>query len=90
MARVGQSRKRDANEGEIVKALRKVGAAVIRISEKGAPDLLVFHRGVVHLLEVKSRLGRATLAQGETSAQGWPVVTVRTVDDGLRAVGVLK
>jgi hypothetical protein len=90
LMRVGQNRKRDANEAEIVSALRKVGASVIRISEKGAPDLLVFHRGAVHLLEVKSRLGGATTAQDATSAQGWPVVTVRTVDDGLRAVGAIR
>jgi Holliday junction resolvase len=89
MARVGQARKRDLNEKPIVDALRKVGASVIRISEKGAPDLLVFYRGVVSLLEVKGRLGTATAAQDATKAQGWPVVTVRTVDDGLRAVGAI-
>lgn len=88
--RVGQARKRDANEAEIVKALRKVGASVIRISEKGAPDLVVFYRGIVSLLEVKSRLGAATMAQDATKAQGWPVVTVRSVDDGLRAVGAIR
>lgn len=87
--RVGQARKRDANERPIVDALRKVGALVIRISEKGAPDLLVLYRQRVFLIEVKAPKGRATLAQDKTSEQGWPVVTARTEDAALRAVGAI-
>jgi len=90
MARVGQARRRDSNEKAIVAALRKVGASVIRISEKGAPDLLVFYRGTVFLIEVKTAKGRATIAQGETSAVGWPVVTARTEEAALRAVGAIR
>ncbi len=89
MRRVGQSRRRDLTEPAIVQALRKAGALVIRISEKGAPDLLCFYRGKVVLLECKSRLGQATLAQDETSQAGWPVVTVRDAIAALKAVGAL-
>jgi len=78
--------RRDRNEESIVKALRQVGALVIRISEKGAPDLLVLHRQRVILLEIKTKQGRATLAQEETSRQGWPVLTVRSIDDALWAI----
>ena len=77
-------------EPAIVKALRKVGALVIRISEKGAPDLLCFYRGAVFLLECKGRLGRATEAQDVTSQQGWPVVTVRDEESALEAIGAIR
>lgn len=88
MARVGQNRKRDANEPAVVLALRQVGAQVIRISEPGAPDLLVLYRGDLFVLEVKSRLGRATKAQERRSAAGWPVFLVRTPEGALRAIGL--
>lgn len=45
---------RDANEGAIVAALREAGAAVA-IMAPPMPDLLVEHRGVKLLLEVKDR-----------------------------------
>ena len=86
--RVGQNRKRDANEAPIVAALRRCGAQVIRISERGAPDLLVLFRGRLFVLEVKSRLGDLTLAQEQVTAQGWPVWVVRSSDDALHAIGV--
>lgn len=84
MRRVGQSRRRDQNEGEIVDALRAVGAHVTPISGKGAPDLLVRFRGIVVGLEVKTGKGRRTAAQEVTA---WPVV--RNVEDALSAIGVL-
>jgi len=86
MRRVGQSRRRDSNEASIVKELRQVGELVIRISEKGAPDLLCFHRGRVIRLEVKTKAGKATEAQEASSALGWPVQTVRSIDDALFAI----
>ena len=45
----------DANQTEIVKALRKFGASVQSLAStgKGCPDLLVGFRGVNWLLEVK-------------------------------------
>jgi hypothetical protein len=41
MPRVGQTRKRDANEAQIVAALRRCGAQVLRLGSPDAPDLLV-------------------------------------------------
>ncbi len=76
--RVGQARKRDANETAIVQALRAIGAKVRHISAPGMPDLLVLYRGAISLLEVKGATGSATLAQEQLSAEGWPVVVVRT------------
>ncbi len=81
--RVGQIRKRDANEKPITKALEAVGAHVTKISGKGAPDLLVRHRGQLWAFEVKGPKGHQTEAQTETD---WPIV--RSVDEALRAIGV--
>lgn len=47
------ARKRDANEGEVVKALLAVGAHVAKLDGSGIPDLLVLYQGQLHLLEVK-------------------------------------
>jgi Holliday junction resolvase len=85
--RVGQSRKRDANEAAIVAALERVGARVMRISQAGAPDLVVCAKGQLFALEVKSATGTPTKAQA-AQFQGWPIVTVRSVEDALAAIGV--
>lgn len=63
MARVGQARKRDANEDAIVKALEARGVLVLRVSGKGCPDLFVCFQGRWHALEVKGKGGRLTPAQ---------------------------
>lgn len=58
-------RRTDANQREIVAALRAVGAEVISLHTvgRGVPDLLVLHRGRVWLLECKSVHGRVEPAQ---------------------------
>lgn len=82
---MGQARKRDANEAPIVQALEAIGVKVKRISEKGFADLVCWHpRCGVRLLEVKGPKGRATTAQYVALAEGWPVITVRSIDDALR------
>jgi hypothetical protein len=45
----------DANQAEIVEALRRIGASVqpLHAVGQGCPDLLVGWRGIVSLLEVK-------------------------------------
>jgi Holliday junction resolvase len=52
---VRRAAKIDANQTEIVKALRQVGASVQSLAStgKGCPDLLVGFRGVNWLLEIK-------------------------------------
>ena len=57
------SAKRDANEAAIVKSLEFIGATVTKLSQKGAPDLLVRYRGVWFLVEVKAPGGKLTEAQ---------------------------
>lgn len=48
---------RDKGEGEIVGALRAVGATVVFLSMTDVPDLLVGFRNANYLLEVKNELG---------------------------------
>ena len=87
----------DANQGDIVAALRKVGCEVLSLAAvgKGCPDLLVFYGGIgyrahdshLFLLEVKSAKGKLTPDQVEFH-RDWPVIIVRTQEEALRAVGV--
>lgn len=72
--------KRDANEGPIIAALEACGCLVKRIDVPC--DLLVLHRGVVHLAEVKSRKGRLTRDQ-EAFLASWPVTVLRSVEDAV-------
>lgn len=84
-------RRRDANEADIVKALRRVGAVVELLSMHGAPDLLVGFRGVTYLLEVKTESGHLNKAQTDWARDwgGGCVHVVRTPIEALLAVGAL-
>lgn len=84
----------DANQPEIVAALRKAGALVMSLAPigKGVPDLLCHFRGRFVLIEVKN----PDKLQGKklylTPAQKvwhaiWPVSIVETVDQALAAIG---
>jgi hypothetical protein len=79
----------DANQREIVSALRGIGASVCDLHElgKGCPDLLVGFRGFNLLLEVKNIEGggdKLTDAEAEFHA-GWrgQVQVVRSIDEAL-------
>lgn len=88
----------DANQKEIDKALRAIGATVQPLGSVGAgcPDRLVGFRGTTFLLETKNREGYAARkSEGKTEAQikwhqlwqGKPVAIVFNVDDALEAIG---
>lgn len=47
--------KRDANEREIINALRKIGAVVLQMDKSAGFDLLVAWHGVTYVMEVKQR-----------------------------------
>lgn len=83
MRRVGQARRRDANEADIVDALRQVGANVTPISGRGAPDILVRFQGRLYGFEIKGATGKRTEAQQDTQ---WQIV--RSVDEVMKALGV--
>jgi len=83
----------DANQGEIVDALRAVGASVecMHAAHGGFPDLVVGYRGVNYLLEVKSEKGRLTKDQ-KAWHPAWrgQVAIVRSVEDALIAIGAIE
>jgi hypothetical protein len=95
---VRRAAKRDANEPEIVSALRAVGATVTMLSAEGVPDLLVGYLSETYLLEVKAPRGPKGGTGGALtyeqvdwwgSWEGRPPVIVRTVDEALAAIGAM-
>lgn len=99
VAGMGQNRgcRTDANHAEIVAAFRQAGASVYDASPmgKGFPDLIVGHHGKNHLVEIKnpqSSYGRAGLSKRQADfAATWagaPVMIIRTVEEGLKLIGV--
>jgi len=85
--------KTDANQKDIVFALRQVGATVHDLSGAGAgcPDLLVGKNGVTYLLEIKNpdTKGKLNTLQEKWHAE-WrgQVAVVRTVEEALEVIGV--
>jgi Holliday junction resolvase len=87
-------KKIDANQKEIVSALRAAGASVTSLANigKGCPDLLIGWRGVNYLVEVKNLDGRGDrLTPAETEfIRSWrgQVVKILTIDDALALLDV--
>ncbi len=81
----------DANQAEILDALRAVGAEARSVAALGSGmgDVLVAFRRRLFLLEVKTTRGQLTADQ-MTFHQRWPVSIVRTVDDALDAIGAKR
>lgn len=85
----------DANQGEIVEALRKAGASVSpsHTAGQGFPDLTVGYRGQTYLLEVKDGSlppsARTLTTPQKIWHEGWRghVAVVTSVDEALAAVG---
>lgn len=86
--RVGQARRRDANEQAIVKALRQVGCVVLPLSGDAVPDLLVHRLGFWLPLEVKRPKGRLTPAQ-QRRQQLAPCPIVTSPAEALAVFGVV-
>ena len=83
----------DANQGEIVKALRQAGLIVHDTSRLGGgfPDLVVLKEGHAILLEVKTAKGKLTKDEKEffdTWREG-PVYIVRSVEEALDLFGLI-
>lgn len=90
-ARLGR---KDANHGEIVKALERVGCRVVDLSRLGGgvPDLLVSYRNGKRretvLVEIKTKDGKVNARQQAFEADGWEVFVVRSIEDALAVVGL--
>ena len=86
------AKKVDANQAEIVAALRQCGATVqcLHTVGHGCPDLVVGLGGKNYLLEVKNGNGRLTTHESRWHRE-WrgQVHIVRSVEDALMAVGVI-
>lgn len=91
--------KTDANQDQVVEALRAAGATVQSLAAvgKGVPDLLVGFQGKTLLMEVKD--GRKPPSERRLTEQqfiwhgawrGGPVAIVDGPDAALRMLGVLK
>lgn len=76
----------DANQREIVAALRAIGCTVQDLHEvgRGCPDLLIGFKGVNYLAEVKSEHGMMT---GDEEAWHWEwmgqVAVIRTIEEAI-------
>lgn len=87
--RIPKNARRDANEPEIIRMLREVGATVQPLSIPGAPDLLVGWRQSNMLMEVKTLKG--TLTEDERDWHDrWRgrIHIVRTIEDALSILGI--
>lgn len=82
----------DANQADIVEALRKAGASVQSLAPigNGCPDVLVALRGAMFLLEIKHGKGKTNDLQSRWHiAWNAPVHVVYSAEDALRAVGAM-
>ncbi len=87
------TRRTDNTQGDIVAALRDVGASVVDLHRvgHGCPDLAVAYRGRTWLMEVKTATGSLRANQREfISAWQDAVHVVRCPSDALRAIGVME
>lgn len=85
--------KPDANQAEIVAALREIGVPVRVLSRyPGILDLIVGYRGKLYWLEVKDEKGKLTKAEQEVFDlfQGYRVYIVRSIDDALKIIGAIE
>ena len=89
----------DANQEQIVTALRAAGASVQSLAGvgKGVPDLLVGYQGQTLLLEIKdgrkppsARLLTEDQLRWHGSWKGGALAVVDSPDAALRMIGVLK
>jgi hypothetical protein len=88
----------DSNQPQVVEALRGVGATVQHLHAvgRGCPDLLVGYRGRNHLLELKDGAAVPSKQRLTDDEERWHstwrgrVVTVRTVDEALSAIGAVQ
>lgn len=84
----------DANQAEIVAALRAIGCTVqpLHAVGQGCPDLLCGFRGINHILEIKD--GKKPASRRKLTADqvdwhgGWKgrVVVVSSIDEAIAAV----
>jgi len=84
--------RQDANQAEIVQALRSVGATVFDTSAvgRGFPDIVVGFKGHNFFMEIKSGdKAKLTDAESDFIAYWWGTVNiVRTPNEALQTIGI--
>lgn len=81
--------KRDNAEGPIVKALVNAGATVVKLSDRGVPDLLGGYQNNNYLIEVKT--GNAKLTPDESKffdSWGGYALIARSPEAALSIIGI--
>ena len=84
----------DANQREIVSALRRAGCNVLSLAAigSGCPDLLVHRAGVITMIEVKdgakTQSRRNLTPHQRQFLKDWPVWVATNEEEALRAVGL--
>ena len=83
-----QAAKRDENESDIVDALEAIGAMVYRVSDSGLPDLAVFFRGRIHLIECKmpGKPLRPRQKEFHGATMGYPVYVAQSPLEAIQQV----
>lgn len=84
----------DANQDQIVSALRAAGATVQSLSQigHGCPDVLASFRGQNHLFEIKNPKGKDKVNDEQKKWHiAWcaPVHVVRSPEEALQAIGAI-
>jgi hypothetical protein len=82
----------DANQPEIVAALRQAGATVQHLHEvgRGCPDIMVGFRGQTFAIEIKTKHGK--LNEREKCWHMWwrgQKAVVRTTEEALKVIGAI-
>lgn len=88
----------DANQDQVVSALRAAGASVTSSAAigKGFPDVVVGFRGVTYLLEIKDGNKPPSARELTPDQAQWHIewrghaVVVTSVDEALAAIGAIK
>ncbi len=92
-----RARRVDRNQGDLIRALRKLGVSIqpLHTIGQGCPDVLAGFRGTTVLLEIKDgekapSRRKTTKDQDEwiSKWRGAPVHIVRTLDEALEAFGL--
>lgn len=91
------AKRTDANQPDIVQALRQAGATVQHLHEvgKGCPDILIGFRGANYAAEIKDGSKAPSKRRLTPDEQEWhenwrgQVAIVETVDDALRLIGAI-
>ena len=91
-----QAARIDANQPEIVAALRRVGASVQSLAGvgMGCPDLLVCFRNTLYLIEVKDGKKRPSERKLTPWQEKWhmqwggPVYIANSADEALAVIGL--